>query len=110
AKGGVIQLDQTLAEGSLVKGIAGELREALLNLVQNALDAMAGGGTLRIRTTNDGNEVAVAVSDTGTGMSAEVRERAFEPFFTTKGVNGTGRGLAEVYGSARRHRGRAEVE
>jgi PAS domain S-box-containing protein len=110
AKGGVVTLDQSLAEGSLVKGIAGELREALLNLVQNALDAMPGGGTLRIRTTNGPNEVSVSVTDTGTGMSAEVRERAFEPFFTTKGVNGTGLGLAEVYGIARRHRGRAEIE
>jgi signal transduction histidine kinase len=109
AKGGVVTLDQSLADGALVKGIAGELREALLNLVQNALDAMAGGGTLRIRTTI-GDEISVAVSDTGTGMSAEVRERAFEPFFTTKGVNGTGLGLAEVYGIARRHRGRAEIE
>jgi CheY-like chemotaxis protein len=43
-------------------------------------------------------------------MSAEVRERAFEPFFTTQGINGTGLGLAEVYGIARRHRGRAEIE
>jgi PAS domain S-box-containing protein len=110
AKGGVVTLDESLVDGALVKGIAGELREALLNLVQNALDAMAGGGTLRIRTTKDAREISVAVSDTGTGMSAEVRERAFEPFFTTKGVNGTGLGLAEVYGIARRHRGRAEIE
>jgi len=93
-----------------VRGIAGELREALLNLVQNALDAMAGGGTLRIVTQITPTEASVAVSDTGTGMSAEVHERAFEPFFTTKGVNGTGLGLAEVYGIARRHRGRAEIE
>jgi PAS domain S-box-containing protein len=110
AKGGVVQLDESLVEGALVKGIAGELREALLNLVQNALDAMAGGGTLRIRTAKDASEISVAVTDTGIGMSAEVRERAFEPFFTTKGVNGTGLGLAEVYGIARRHRGRAEIE
>ncbi len=110
AKGGVVQLDESLAEGALVKGIAGELREALLNLVQNALDAMPGGGTLRIRTTKGDKEISVSVTDTGTGMSAEVRERAFEPFFTTKGVNGTGLGLAEVYGIARRHRGRAEIE
>jgi PAS domain S-box-containing protein len=110
AKGGVVHLDESFVDGALIKGIAGELREALLNLVQNALDAMPGGGTLRIRTTKDAKEIAVAVSDTGTGMSAEVRERAFEPFFTTKGVNGTGLGLAEVYGIARRHRGRTEIE
>ncbi|MEO8624711.1 MAG: ATP-binding protein, partial [bacterium] len=100
----------TLAPSAIVRGIAGELREALLNLVQNALDAMAGGGTLRIKTVADGDQISVAVTDTGIGMSEEVRERAFEPFFTTKGVNGTGLGLAEVYGIARRHRGRAEIE
>jgi len=110
AKGGIIRFEQTVAKGALIRGIAGELREALLNLVQNALDAMAGGGTLRIETTLSATEASVAVSDTGTGMSAEVRERAFEPFFTTKGVNGTGLGLAEVYGIARRHRGRAEID
>src|SRR5258707_6484835 len=110
AKGGVVKLEESLAPRTLVKGIAGELREALLNLVLNALDAMAGGGTLRIRTAATASEVSVEVSDTGTGMSEEVRERAFEPFFTTKGVHGTGLGLAEVYGIARRHRGRAEIE
>ena len=110
AKGGVVRLEQYLTEGTTVRGIAGELREALLNLVQNALDAMAGGGTLRIETVFTPTEASVSVRDTGVGMSAEVRERAFEPFFTTKGVNGTGLGLAEVYGIARRHRGRAEIE
>ena len=110
AKGGVIKLEERLAAEVMVRGIAGELREALLKLVQNALDAMAGGGTLRIVTEITPDYASVAVSDTGTGMSAEVHERAFEPFFTTKGVNGTGLGLAEVYGIARRHRGRAEIE
>jgi CheY-like chemotaxis protein len=106
----VVTLEQRLAADVVVRGIAGELREALLNLVQNALDAMAGGGALRIVTQITSEEASVEVSDTGTGMTAEVRERAFEPFFTTKGVNGTGLGLAEVYGIARRHRGRAEIE
>ncbi|HKO15171.1 MAG TPA: ATP-binding protein, partial [Gemmatimonadaceae bacterium] len=110
AKGGVITFDRDLASGAMVRGIAGELREALLNLVQNALDAMAGGGTLAIRTRVQANEVSVEVRDTGVGMSAEVRERAFEPFFTTKGKAGTGLGLAEVYGIVKRHRGHAEIE
>jgi PAS domain S-box-containing protein len=110
AMGGVIKLEQRLGTDVMVRGIAGELREALLNLVQNALDAMAGGGTLRIVTQITPTDASVSVSDTGSGMSAEVRERAFEPFFTTKGVNGTGLGLAEVYGIVRRHRGRAEIE
>ena len=110
AKGGVVKLEQSLVPSALIRGIAGELREALLNLVQNALDAMAGGGTLKIRTRAADTEVSVEVTDTGIGMSKEIRERAFEPFFTTKGVNGTGLGLAEVYGIARRHRGRAEID
>jgi CheY-like chemotaxis protein len=82
----------------------------LLNLVQNALDAMAGGGTLVVRTTVTGSEVRLEIRDSGIGMTAEVRERAFEPFFTTKGRAGTGLGLAEVYGIVKRHRGRAEIE
>jgi PAS domain S-box-containing protein len=110
AKGGTVQLERELTPGSVVSGIAGELREALLNLVQNALDAMHGGGTLTLRTRIAEDGVVVEVRDSGVGMSAEVRERAFEPFFTTKGSAGTGLGLAEVYGIVRRHRGHAEIE
>jgi len=112
ARGGVIHLDRDLVDGgrAMVRGIAGELREALLNLVQNALDAMAGGGTLGVCTSVTESEVRLEVRDSGIGMSAEVRERAFEPFFTTKGRAGTGLGLAEVYGIVKRHRGRAEIE
>jgi PAS domain S-box-containing protein len=111
ARGGQIALKRQFAAGALVRGIAGELREALLNLVQNALDAMQTGGTLTIHTAVlDDNKVQLEVMDSGVGMSAEVRERAFEPFFTTKGQKGTGLGLAEVYGIVRRHRGEVEID
>ena len=110
ARGGMVHLERDLAEGAMMRGITGELREALLNLVQNALDAMAGGGTLGMRTIVTDAEVRLEVTDSGIGMSAEVRERAFEPFFTTKGRAGTGLGLAEVYGIVKRHRGYAEIE
>ena len=110
ARGGQIQLKRQLAGGALVRGIAGELREALLNLVQNALDAMQMGGTLGILTSIEDDRVQLEVSDSGIGMTAEVRERAFEPFFTTKGQMGTGLGLAEVYGIVKRHRGEVSLE
>jgi len=110
ARGGVVNLEQNFAAGAVIPGIAGELREALLNLVQNSLDAMKGGGVLGLRTVVTDAEVRLEVHDSGVGMSAEVRERAFEPFFTTKGGAGTGLGLAEVYGIVKRHRGHAEIE
>ncbi|MGH7680155.1 MAG: ATP-binding protein, partial [Gemmatimonadaceae bacterium] len=110
ARGGHIQLKRELTAGAYVRGIAGELREALLNLVQNALDAMQSGGTLGIRTTIVGEFVDMEIGDSGIGMSEEVRERAFEPFFTTKGQKGTGLGLSEVYGIVKRHRGQVEIE
>jgi signal transduction histidine kinase len=112
ARGGTVHLDRNLvAPGiAMIRGITGELREALLNLVQNALDAMAGGGTLGMRTVVTDTDVILDIKDSGIGMSAEVRERAFEPFFTTKGKLGTGLGLAEVYGIVKRHRGVAEIE
>ncbi|MFL5577027.1 MAG: ATP-binding protein [Gemmatimonadaceae bacterium] len=111
ALGAEIELRRAVADGALTRGLPSEIREALINLVQNALDSMAGAGvsTIGIATRVDNGEAVVEVSDTGHGMTTDVAERAFEPFFTTKGANGTGLGLSEVYGIVKRHRGRAEI-
>ena len=108
--GGSVVLNRSLAAGVMARAVAGEVREALLNLIQNALDAMKGGGTLGITVRRDRASAIVEVQDTGHGMSPEVRERAFEPFFSTKGAGGSGLGLAEVYGVVKRHNGRVEIE
>jgi signal transduction histidine kinase len=72
----------------------GELNQVWTNLIDNAIDAMEGVGTLRIATTAADDTVEIAITDTGPGMPAEVQARAFEPFFTTKDVGkGTGLGL-----------------
>jgi CheY-like chemotaxis protein len=92
-----------------IPGNASDLREALTNLILNAIDAMPRGGKLSLATRQEKEEVLVAVQDSGTGMSEEVRRRCFEPFFTTKGQAGTGLGLAMVHGIVRRHEGRIEV-
>ena len=109
-RGGLVELDRCLGTGAQVRGIAGEVREALLNLIQNALDAMREGGRLGIVTRVVGGEAILEVRDTGAGMSEEVRDRAFEPFFSTKGHGGSGLGLSEVYGIMKRHRGVAEID
>ncbi len=106
----IVRVVRQLDEPAQTRGLPGEIREALLSLVQNSIDAMPNGGTLTVRTFLDGGEACVAVEDDGEGMSEDVRERAFEPFFSTKGAGGTGLGLAEVYGIARRHRGTAAIE
>jgi signal transduction histidine kinase/CheY-like chemotaxis protein len=88
-----------------VAGDAAALREALANIVHNAVDAMPGGGRLVIETQAAGGVVTVTVSDTGVGMSDTVQVRAQEPFFTTKGVKATGLGLSVAYGIVRSHGG-----
>jgi signal transduction histidine kinase/ActR/RegA family two-component response regulator/PAS domain-containing protein len=93
-----------------VLGIANEMREALVNLIFNAVDAMPSGGTLTIRTRRVAERVWVEVADTGSGMDEETRRRCLEPFFTTKGERGTGLGLAMVYGVMQRHNGEVEID
>jgi signal transduction histidine kinase len=87
----------------------GQIKQVLLNLITNAADAMLGGGTLRLRTWRTGDEVAVAVTDSGAGISPDLEERIFDPFFTTK-PTGTGLGLSVSLGIVQSHGGRITVE
>jgi signal transduction histidine kinase/ActR/RegA family two-component response regulator len=121
-RGIVIQMQTELAPDlPAIKGVESEIREALTNLVFNAVDAMPDGGTLTLRTritegvrgsvgTPAARFVQVEVSDTGLGMDEETRRRCLEPFFTTKGQRGTGLGLAMVYGMVQRHSAEIEIE
>ena len=93
-----------------VSGEPAELREALTNLIFNAVDALPAGGTITIRTSRHRDGVALEVADNGTGMTEEVRRHCLEPFFTTKGDRGTGMGLAMVYGIMDRHEGRMHIQ
>ncbi|NEK56451.1 cyclic nucleotide-binding domain-containing protein [Geodermatophilus sabuli] len=94
-----------------IQAAAGELNQVWTNLVDNALDAMAGQGTLRVCSRRDGRGVLVEIGDTGPGMSPETREHAFDPFFTTKGVGeGTGLGLDMARRIVARHRGEISID
>ena len=93
-----------------VMGVQGEIRDAVTNLVFNAVDAMPSGGTLTLRSYGAQHHVTVEVCDTGVGMTEEVRTRCLDPFFTTKGERGTGLGLAMVYGMAERHNAVIEID
>ncbi|MDT4953918.1 MAG: hypothetical protein QOJ02_2056 [Acidobacteriota bacterium] len=105
-----ISLDLQLRCNALIMGDESELREVLVNMVFNAVDAMPKGGTLTLSARQIDGSVEISVSDTGMGMSEEVRLRIFDPFFTTKGKTGMGLGLAVGYGIIRRHEGTVEVE
>jgi signal transduction histidine kinase/CheY-like chemotaxis protein len=93
-----------------VTGDGQELREALTNVVLNALDAMPSGGRLTLRTEHASGRVRCVITDTGVGMTDEVRRRVFDPYFTTKGERGSGLGLSVMYGIIARHGGEVEVE
>jgi signal transduction histidine kinase/HAMP domain-containing protein len=98
-------------------GIESELREALTNLILNAVDAIPTGGVITVRTrvgsrspSEAPTHVLVEVGDTGIGMSEETRKRCLEPFYSTKGKRGTGLGLAMVYGVMERHGGQIDIQ
>ncbi|MEO8019976.1 MAG: PAS domain S-box protein [Pseudomonadota bacterium] len=97
-----------------VAAVESQVRDALINLVFNAVDAMPEGGPLTIRSGlaagSHSQIVLLEVEDKGLGMDEDTRRRCLEPFFTTKGTRGTGLGLAMVYGVAQRHGANLEIE
>ena len=84
------------------------IKQALLNLIKNAVAAMPGGGTLSIETLRSGDEVLVRISDTGAGIPDEIMDKIFEPYFTTKPF-GTGLGLTIVFKIVKEHFGDISV-
>lgn len=93
-----------------VMGDAVELREVLVNMIYNAIDAMPTGGEIRMSSQESNGRVVLSIVDSGTGMTPEVKSRLFDPFFTTKGKGGTGMGMAVSFGIIRRHNGSIDVE
>jgi signal transduction histidine kinase/ActR/RegA family two-component response regulator len=105
-----IHLELQIRSGRKVMGDESELRDVLVNMVFNAVDALPGGGTLVLAAEDLGDSIVVSVSDDGVGMTPDIRSRVFDPFFTTKGKAGMGLGLAVSFGIIRRHGGNIEVE
>jgi signal transduction histidine kinase/CheY-like chemotaxis protein len=109
-RGITITINEELSARAPVCGVVAELREALTNLLINAIQAMPAGGTVTIRTLERDGAVGVAIHDTGVGIPPELVETIFDPFFTTKGLQGSGLGLALVAGILERHNGTITVE
>lgn len=109
-QGITVQVDVIAASAPPVLGSQAELREVLINLISNAVDALPKGGRITLTIESAGPTVALRVSDTGTGIPPDLLPRVFDPFVTTKGARGTGLGLSVVYGIIQRHRGEIQVE
>jgi two-component system NtrC family sensor kinase len=105
-----IAVESSLSGEARLAGDFGQLRQALVNLVLNACDAMPQGGRLRVGTrVREGGELEAEVRDSGCGIPPEALQKVFDPFYTTKEM-GTGLGLPVVRGVAEKHGGRIEIE
>lgn len=94
-------------EGSVL-GDAAELKQALVNILFNSLDAMPKGGKITVSSRHDNGSVVISVTDTGEGIPDEIKGKIFDPFFTTRGSKGIGLGLSVTYGIINRHGGKID--
>jgi PAS domain S-box-containing protein len=112
-RGIVVRVESHLAPDlPKVLGAEGEVRDAMTNLMLNAVDALPEGGLIDFRTRFDARDkrVIVEIQDDGVGMTDTTRSRCLEPFFTTKGERGTGLGLPMVFGMLQRHGGELDID
>jgi nitrogen-specific signal transduction histidine kinase/CheY-like chemotaxis protein len=109
AEGRPIELGVDVEPGCALNGSPAALREAITNLIFNAVDALPSGGTIQLTASAEGDQVILEVRDSGTGIPDDVQSRVFDPFFTTKGERGTGLGLSQVTAIVKRHGGTIEL-
>ena len=110
ASGATYEIDtEGLTSVRDVLGNPAELREIVINLINNAIDAMSGGGRITFRTWEKGHSIFMSMADNGCGMSKEVQSKIFDPFYTTKGVEGSGLGMSVSYGIVGKHGGSIDV-
>jgi PAS domain S-box-containing protein len=105
SKGIKIKVKKELSPISPILGSSSEIREVFTNLINNAIDAMPQGGTIRIESFMDDTIAVISISDTGNGIPKHIEARIYDPFFTTKDVKSTGLGLSVSYGIINRHKG-----
>ncbi len=106
-----IVLETELGRSTPIWAQGERLQQVFINIILNALDAMPGGGRLRVELSETPTEAVVAISDTGTGIKEQHLPRIFDPFYTTKGVGkGTGLGLSISYAIINEHEGRIDVQ
>lgn len=110
AEGRAVRVQVNATTGLYALGWASSLREALTNLVFNAVDALPSGGTIRLSAYLQDGRILVAIADSGIGIPRETQSLIFEPFFTTKGERGTGLGLSMVFGIVEHHQGTIQVQ
>ncbi len=104
-----ITIERTLESGITVRGDSEKLHQVMLNLLLNAMEASSSGDTVKVSLKKEGGLAVIEVTDNGSGISEEARERLFDPFFTTKS-SGTGLGLAIAKQIVERHDGSIEID
>jgi signal transduction histidine kinase len=111
AKGISIEIVDALTEEEfIILGNETDLREAIINMIFNSVNAMPQGGKIHLAMYTKNEDIYLEISDNGIGMTEETKRRIFDPFFTTKGVNHSGLGMSMLYGTIKMHNGSIDIK